>query len=437
MVVLAGICGGDSRFALNQPLEWILSNDSVGQLIEVGGQEHRAFNRLIPPTARKVDGQFAFGRTGIKDLLLTRGTPTPVDDIQLLKGQTFASVASASPGTTYLTTVAPKAAGWDKRRATTVIHWVDGKWSIPAPSRATAGTVHPLTARVINATGDGGVPDWKIRYTILGGAPAEFVPMGSRSADAVTDENGFATVQIRQPQGQFNPGTTQVRVDIIRPRQFGESELVVESGITTVTWSAPALTIRAIGPKAASTERPFTYRIEVTNPGDQIARDVKVTTRDLSGDVKFISSSPKPTEYGNTLEWSLGDIAPGSSPQTIDIQLQSERGGNVNLCFQVESQTDGLQTEACAQTEIAAPCIGLDIAGPTEGRVGQDVDFEILVENKCQETLENLVLLVTLDNRLDSNPKSPIPLPNRLAGIRRTGIRTIDVENSGTGTSLL
>lgn len=400
VVVLAGICGPDARFAINQPLEFMLSNDSVGQIIEVGGTDKKAYNRFIGPAARKFDGQYAWGRTGHKEKLLTRGTPTPVDDIQLLKGQTFLSLSSASPGTTYLTSVAPKAAAWDKRKQTTKIHWIDGTWAIPTPTTATSGTVHPMTTRVLSARGDEGVPDWKVKYTIVGGAPAEFAPAGSQTAEAVTGPDGMATVQIRQPSGQFNPGTTQVRVDVVRPRQYGEPELVVESGITAVTWSAPQITIRAIGPKTAKVNDPFNYRIEVSNPGDQVARGVVVSTRDLNGDVEYISSTPKPTEYGNQYQWNLGDIQPRSAPQIIDVQMKSEQLGNALLCFDVSSQTDGLQTEACAQTEIDTPCIGLDVNGPTDVIVGEEIDFNLLVSNLCNESLRDVVLEVTFDSGL-------------------------------------
>ena len=83
---------------------------------------HSAFNRMVPPSARKFDGSYAWGRTGLKKVLLSRGTPTPVDDIELAEGQTFVSVSSASPGTSYITGVAPKAEGWieeDHRRSFT------------------------------------------------------------------------------------------------------------------------------------------------------------------------------------------------------------------------------------------------------------------------------------------------------------------------------
>jgi hypothetical protein len=397
VVVLAGLCGGDGHFVLNQPLEWMISNDSVGQLIEVGGMEHPTFNRMVPPTSKKFDGQYATGRTGLKEKVVTRGTPTPCDDIDLVKGQTYVSVASASPGTTYLTAVAPKAAGWDKRRATTIIHWVDGVWSIPLPVRATSGTLQPLTTTVARVSDSKGIPNWKIRYSIVDGAPAEFAPTGSQQAEVETNTEGQGTVQIRQQAGKLTPGTTNVRVDVIRPSMLGEPELVVESGVTSVTWSSPALAITAKGPESAALNQAYNYRLEITNPGDQIAQSVIVRTDDFTEDLKFISSNPKPAEYGRSLQWDLGNINPGEPPRIIDIQMKGESRGMKRLCFTVESQTDRLSTEACAETEVAAPCLGLEITGNTGGVVGQQATFNIDIFNQCDEPLENVKLTASYE----------------------------------------
>ena len=435
VVVIAGICGGDGFLALNQPLEWILSNDSVGQIIEVGGLHHSGFNNTVPPKAKKFDGQYAWGRTGLKRTVLTRGTPTPCDDIELARGQTFISVSSASPGRTYVTGVAPKAEGWDRRRATTMIQWVDALWSTPVPSRATAGTVFPLTT-VVNRSSDGsGVKDWKIKYTIVGGAAAEFAPAGSSTATATTNEKGEATAQIRQPAGRFEPGATQVRVDITRPALFGEPELLVESGLTTVTWSAPALTIRAIGEKAAELDKPFNYRIEVTNPGDQISRGVVVRTKDIDDSIEYISSTPKPVEFGRQLEWQLGDIAPGSQPRVIDIQFKSNKRGNNGLCFEVASDSDRLRTEACAQIEIAVPCLVLNVDGPETAIVGNDVIFNFKVSNQCDEELEDIDLVLRYDAGLYADGRSnPIQTQfDKLSfGEERTVSVAFNVQQPGT-----
>ena len=412
VVVIAGICGSDGFFAVNQPLEWILSNDSVGQFVEIGGTHHPTFNKLVGPSSKKFDGQYAWGRTGLKHRILSRGTPTPTDDIELRKGQTFVSVSSVSPGTTYVTGVAPKAEGWDRRKASTIIHWVDGTWAIPTPVQATAGTVTALTTLISDTEGRG-LKDWPVRYSIVGGAPAEFAPAGSQTADSKSNNDGQATVQIRQPAGQFEPGTTQVRVDVVRPPVFGQPELIVESGLTTVDWSAPALTIRAIGPRATEQGSPFSYRVEVSNPGDQTARNVIVRTKDLDDSIEYISSTPKPTEYGRQYEWNIGDVVAGAPAKFVDVQLKSEKLGNIGLCFQVISQEDGLDTTACAETEIVQPCINLVIEGPGNVRVGDQANFLLRVENRCDQPLENVEMTIAYDPGL-VRPGKPNPTKIRL-----------------------
>ncbi len=400
VVVLAGICGEDGYFVINQPLEWMLSQDSAGQIIEVGGTDHAVTNQLIKPSAQKFTGDYAWGRTSLKPRLITRGTPTPVDDIEVAKGQAWVSLSSASEGTSYLTCVAPKAKAWDKRRASTIIHWVDASWMIPAPVRATAGTVFPLAVN-INRSSDGtGVPDWKVRYQVVGGVPAEFAPDGTQQIEVATNSFGQAIALIRQPAGQAIAGSTQVRVDIIRPAMFGQRELELESGITSVFWSTPALTIRTIGPRAAGIDQPFEYRVEVTNPGDQVARSVVVRTSDLADAVQYVSSEPKPSQFGNEYQWNLGDIAPGVAPQVITVQMKSARQGTNRICFEVLSSTDNLSTEACAETDILAACIGLDINGPTQGRTGETLDFNFSITNQCNRPLENVTMEIRFDEGL-------------------------------------
>ncbi len=435
VVVMAGICGHDGYFVINQPLEWMLAGNSAGHIVEVGGNEHPTINNLISPTSKKFDGEYAWGRTALKPKILTRGTPTPVDDIDVQKGQHYITLSSPSEGTSYITAVAPKAEAWDKRRASTVIHWIDALWAIPAPSRATSGQPYTLNTQISRASDGTGVSDWKIRYDIVGGVAAEFVPTGAKTAVVTSTAQGQAPIQIRQTDGQNVAGATQIKVEVIRPEMFGQRELAVESGLTSVVWSAPALTVRAIGPKSAGIDQPFNYRLEVTNPGDQPSRNVIVRTKDLANDVQFISSEPKPSQYGNQFQWDLGDLAPGGVPQIIDIQLKSSKRGQNELCFEVSSDTDQLRTEACATTLIAAPCIGLEVEGPTTAEVGASVVFNLQVVNQCDEALSNIRLQVQYDEGLAATGlANPIiaDIGSLQAGERRSTQLLFNVVTAGT-----
>ena len=96
-------------------------------------------------------------------------------------------------------------------------------------------------------------------------------------------------------------------------------------------------------------------------------------------------------------------------PRIVDVQLKSSERGNNELCFEVSSEADQLSTEACAQTEISAPCIGLQIEGPNAGRVGDQVAFDIIVVNQCDEPLENLQMQIQYDAGLSAtNLGNPI-----------------------------
>lgn len=398
VVVLAGICGADGYFVTNQPVELTLSQDSVGQIIDYQGRPTNKLPRFFAAKATKTSGDFLTLNTSRKEEWIKRGTPTKVDDIHVEKGQSWLTVSSASPGTSYITAVAPNAEAWDKRLKSMEIQWVDALWTLPAPATATAGAKYPLITN-IRQTQDGlGVGNWKVRYEIAGGAPAQFLPSGSQTAEVLTGPNGNASVEIQQPSTEIGPGTTFIRADVIRPANNAAGFEVIESGVTSIRWVAPALTIRAIGPRTVAIATPFSYRLEITNPGDQASRETTVTLEGLPEGLAFVSSNPKPTEYGNRLVWNLGDVPPASNPNVIDIQFKSDTAvGLARLCFDVASTVDQIKTRACAETQVVAPCLGVKIEGDRQGRVGDISTFNLTFVNQCEEPLRNLKASVTLE----------------------------------------
>ncbi|MDB4461573.1 hypothetical protein N9043_01335, partial [bacterium] len=247
-----------------------------------------------------------------------------------------------------------------------------------------------------------------------------------------------AIAQIRQPAGQLEPGTTQVRVDIVRPPIFGESELIVESGITTVIWRAPALTIRAYGPEKAESDLPFEYIVEITNPGDLVARAVVVKMKNLDSGVNYISSSPSPQQFANTYQWDLGDVTPGGTPKQIRIQLKSNKLGSVGAFFEVVSEADRLKTEAPVETEIIQPCLNLSINGPAEAVEGESISLNLGLENRCGEGLANVKIAIKWPNdfvRLNTNlPQGAASFTNSfMPAAQRDDIPTLTFQTRAAG----
>ena len=206
VVLRVGLCGDDGYLIKKQPIEWSLSQDSVGSFVEVDEYRQPFWRRLFRRPATKKSAAYAIGRTSTAAQVITRSTADTSDDIWLAEGQTWISLTSASEGFSHVSAVAPTAAGWDERRQTATIHWVDGQWTFPPPSFSSAGTSRRITTNVVRATSGAPITGWIVRYVILDNTAAAG---DQRVLDVPTDAVGNATVEVTPSTGQ--PGTTQIR----------------------------------------------------------------------------------------------------------------------------------------------------------------------------------------------------------------------------------
>ncbi|MEM8681337.1 MAG: hypothetical protein AAGF97_18475, partial [Planctomycetota bacterium] len=203
VLLRAGICGIDGYLITEQPIEWSLSTDSVGSIVEVDQTDKRRWQTFWGRPPKKLSGQYALGRTSRETQLLPRGTIGVNDDIWLLRGQTWASITSASEGATHVTVVAPSVAGWNERRKNATIHWVDGQWGFPPPSIGNSTSGQTLVTRVSRATSNAPIEGWIVRYEIAGGTPAALDTSGSQVQEVRTNNKGEASVTVL-PQGEFS-----------------------------------------------------------------------------------------------------------------------------------------------------------------------------------------------------------------------------------------
>ncbi len=164
VVLTGGLCGDDGHFVMRQPLEWMLSQDSVGQIVDVSDRDG-----YWNPHSKKLSADYAVTRTATRLQVVTRGTPSVTDDVVQQKGQGWISVSSPSEGTSYITVVAPTGATWPQRRQTATIYWVDAQWSFPGPMTVPAGQPHTLTTTVTRTGTGAPVMGWIVRYEVVGG----------------------------------------------------------------------------------------------------------------------------------------------------------------------------------------------------------------------------------------------------------------------------
>src|SRR3954469_10898526 len=116
VVMAAGICSPDGYYIMRQPLEWMLAQDGVGQIVAVGHESPHNASLILRSSPQKLATNYARAHTSTISQVLDRGTPTPADDVYLQKGQSWISITSPTEGATSVVVWTPKEQNWDRRK---------------------------------------------------------------------------------------------------------------------------------------------------------------------------------------------------------------------------------------------------------------------------------------------------------------------------------
>lgn len=405
VVFLAGVCGQDNFLVKQEPIEWMLSPDSVGQIIQVSDEAPGKLSGFLHPNRPKVEKlgvDFARGRTSSKAQIIDRGTPDCNDDIHLRDGETWVSLSSPTAGVSRLTVLAPDSKLWDQRRLTAVVYWLDAQWQFPGPQIAATGNSLQLSTRVTKSEGFVPATDWLVQYTIVDPKVAQFVSptaaaQGSHQVRVRVDENAMAVAQLAAPpEGR---GTTPVLIEVISPAQPADHlpEIVVGRGETFVTFSSPGLNVQAFGPSAGMIGDQLNFVASLGNPGDLNADNTRLTLN-LPVGLRLVAASPQPTSQTETgAVWDQGVLA-ANRQLDVTATVQAVQQGTYDVVFQAEAT--GLSSRSSVRTEIGEASVEVRFApagGVSEGEVGSTVQYEIDIRNTGRQTLTNLKLSVETD----------------------------------------
>ena len=436
VILLAGVCGGDGFYLTKLPIEWMLSPDSVGNIIGLGESAHPHAAQLIHHSPKKECNNLAITRTAASAHVITRGTAQPNDDVWVGKGQTWISVSSPTEGVSHVTAVANSAENWDFRRQTTTIHWVDMQWAFPGPQIVRAGQPSVLSTAVTRTSSGAAATGEIVRYDIIDGAPASFFGEGRTSLELQTNENGRADVTV--VQNAPGPGVTRVRIRILSAdsRASASERAVIGEGFTTITWSAPGLAISAAGPATVSRGSVATYRIDVTNPGDIATRNVEVQV-EIPPALKYLNSQPAGELFGNRLVWRVGQLDPKQTVR-LDVNAQAANSGETRLTARAVS-AEAAEAVGRVDTRIVESSLTARFLNPQQTAiVGQVVVFDFEVTNTGSAAVQNIVVRDVFDAGLRPNynvdPNKPLELDpfTLMAGETKQGLKvSFVVERAG------
>ncbi len=318
VVLKAGICSAQGFLVANQRVEWLLSPSGTGQFVDLGERDQVTLFRPIWDTPTKFDNSYAITSTSFMPVCLDRGTPEPTDDVQILKGDAWITVTSATEGASHVTAFTPAISDWNLHRAIATIFWVDAQWALPPSAVVDGGRPHVLTTTVSQRTDGAPLVGWLVRYDVGGGASLGYE--GGNVVEVPTDAAGRASAEVSPANA--GGGTTMVSITIIRPPQAGTDSsprLEIGRGAASITWttgiSAPPAGASPFAPTPAPmVSSPFSPAPAPSVPGSSL------------------DSTPRPT-LPNTSAPAGGYTPPPDAPPPgqarLDLQLRRESAEQV------------------------------------------------------------------------------------------------------------
>lgn len=347
--------------------------EAVGDIVSLGGEN-----------PRKVDNYF--GR------VITDGN-----------GQATLTITATRPGDTDVTAFVPQIVDNDTHKVFAVKHWVDMDVEFPADSVNLVGTEHPMLVRIARVTDGAPISDASVTWAIVDGDPAASLDNQGDTVATTTNANGETVVTLRQVEPSL--GDNQVLIQVL---EEGTNKAMF-SHTHTKTWQSPTLEVNKEGPASLGLRKTGEYMVSVTNSGDSTASNVTLTDALPTG-LTFISSTPEAAgSDGNTVTWSLGDLAPGESVAITMMLTAASVGEQINTATAVS--VEGISGQDTALTTVIPGSLQLAKSGPAQTISGDDLTYEITVTNDGEGALTNIVLTDILPVGLtyvSSNPEAAV-----------------------------
>lgn len=382
-VLIATVRDKDGKPLPNRRVEWIIADGSVGDIVEVDESGWRASRGM------KVTNKFAISHTNNFNHVLTRGNDDPSDDITLEPGQTWCVITSPIEGDTHITAYAPGIFNWDKHKVFAVKHWYDVAWEWPPPAQNPTGTPHDLETRVYRISDGTPLANYIVNYKLVDGPPGSFQPSGTETVTTKTDGAGIARAVLTQVQPQ--EGLNNIQIDIIRPadEKCCKPARHIATGGTTKQWIAPKITIDKDAPEFASLGEQFVYNVVVTNPSTADALDVSVSDP-LPLGVEYISANPPAEIRGNVLVWNFDKLS-ARRKRSLTVNVRAIHTGRYTNCAEVTA-SQGLSARDCADTEIIAPQLALELQCIGEAIPCDVLPYSVRVSNPGDAPATNVVV---------------------------------------------
>jgi uncharacterized repeat protein (TIGR01451 family) len=210
--------------------------------------------------------------------------------------------------------------------------------------------------------------------------------------------------------GTLKAGETKVLEMELVARQSGtlsiKAEATADSGLRAtvneeVLVRRAALKIDIEAPKFQYARSAVTYTVRVSNPGNDIARNLEIAAQ-LPSRAAYVSSTGGTVNTAGTqVTWDVRSLGPGEE-QAFQLRCQLESTGLNRL--QVAAKSGDLHETALAATDVEGLAdLTLDVNRPVGAfHVGEEVTYEVVIKNRGTKTAENVEVLAFFSQGIEA-----------------------------------
>jgi uncharacterized repeat protein (TIGR01451 family) len=201
----------------------------------------------------------------------------------------------------------------------------------------------------------------------------------------------------RRDDSQPLPAADDLPDRVTRPGRDRETN-APESTRTVSEVMRPQLTIQKKAPNTATVGVAHDYTILVTNEGASSAYDV-VVEDELGGAAEFVQSKPV-AEYNRAtdqLNWSFRELRAGEKKE-ITVRIRPTGEGTLDGVATVK-----FKAQVKSATVITAPKLELELTGPSEVKVGDEVQLTYSIRNRGSGDASNVVLRSVLPPGIETS----------------------------------
>jgi len=148
----------------------------------------------------------------------------------------------------------------------------------------------------------------------------------------------------------------------------------------------PHLTLQKVMPEEVVIDQPATLKTVIQNVGRSVARNVTITDRVPRG-TQLLSTIPEADVLPNgELRWSVGNLDPNVQ-LIVEMKVLPIREGEIGSVASVN-----YTGEVSGRIAVTRPMLAVEMRAPTEVRLGETANIEIVISNPGTATVTNVVL---------------------------------------------